>query len=171
MIFLGPHAVVESSTLKLVCNFAPILVYDVFRSAIDFADSYHCCNWTTCTRGYFTPEIYSSDPDVSEIRPSFELKFFSYLFWTVHKNITTLCGCLGIFRPCSIFSTAGMDKASGHPLQQTNSAPLFQSRWCHHYSVRHHLRQQIQADGLPFASTPALGSDILLLARTLWGSG
>ena len=39
MIILRPIAISESTTSKFVCTFAPVTVFDVFTSAIDFADS------------------------------------------------------------------------------------------------------------------------------------
>ena len=39
MIFLRPIAISESTTWKFVYTFAPVTVFDVFISAIDFADS------------------------------------------------------------------------------------------------------------------------------------
>ena len=39
IIFWRPLESFESRTSKFVCNLAPVIVYDVFRSAIDVADS------------------------------------------------------------------------------------------------------------------------------------
>ena len=58
-------------------------------------------------------------------------------------------------------------QASGHPLQQTSSAPPFQLKWCRQYPFLNYLWQQIHADGLPCAPTPALDRDILHLADTV----
>ena len=94
---------------------------------------------TTCTRGCFTAEVHSPNSSISQIRPGFELKFFSflvlgrcvslYLFWLLHPSIGTsrylqdMQQCLNCLD----------GQASGHPLHQTNSAPHLQSRWCHQY--------------------------------------
>ena len=53
-------------------------------------------------------------------------------------------------------------------LHLTNSAPFFQSRWCHQCPFLHHLWQQIQAEFLPFASTPAF-QEISFISRMLCG--
>ena len=39
MIFWRPLAIFDTRTSKFVCNAAPVIEYDVFRSAVDFADS------------------------------------------------------------------------------------------------------------------------------------
>ena len=39
MIFFRPLAVSEERTLKIACNLTPMMECDVFRSAIDLADS------------------------------------------------------------------------------------------------------------------------------------
>ena len=91
------HAGIKN--LEVCLQLCPAIVHEVFRSAMNFADSISlihtiCFNRTTCTRGHFTPEMTG---------PGLELKFCSYLclgscvslhlFWLLHKNIKTFCGC------------------------------------------------------------------------------
>ena len=124
MTCLRPLATLESRTSKCVCNFAPVTVYDFFRSARDFADSnltdpYHCFNRTT--RGYFPPEIHSPDLEISDIRPGFELKFVSFLCLGTCVPLSTcsgsstrtfefVCGCRCISQTCSTVRTVEMDR-------------------------------------------------------------
>ena len=60
MIFLRPLAMSESRTGKFVCNFAPVIVYDVFRSAMVFADSISLILW----RSSFLARVPSSSAEV-----------------------------------------------------------------------------------------------------------
>ena len=46
----------------------------------NLVDRNRCFCQTTCTRGYTTPEIQSPDPEISDIKPGFQLKFFRFLF-------------------------------------------------------------------------------------------
>ena len=127
------------------------------------------------------PEIYSPDPELSEIRPGFELKSFSIFFpgklclsslvWLLHRNIRTLCGCPGITRMCSTVRSVWHGQANGNALRQNKSAPPLQLRWYHQYPLLQYLRQQIQAGFLPQASTAALAKDFPTLAHTVWSSG
>ena len=48
-------------------------------------------------------------------------------FWLLHKNILTSCG-LSISKTCCSFLNCYNGQTSGHPLQQTNSAPHIRSR-------------------------------------------
>ena len=89
-------------------------------------------------------EIHSSDPEVSEVRPGFQHQFFSFI----------LLGSF-VLEEKLVVVRASSEQACGHPLQQTSSAPPLQFKWCHRYPVLHHPWQQVQADVLPFASTPA----------------
>ena len=136
-IYLRPRAVLESRTLKIVCNLAPVMDYDVFRSASglrgsNLVDPYRCFNRTTCTRGY-TPESHSPNPEVSEIRPSFEIKFLGFfLFW----EVVSLSTCSNPLTRTLELCVDGHAKV--HPLHQSNSAPPFRSKLCHQYTSLHH---------------------------------
>ena len=60
MIFLRPLAMSESRPGKLVCNFAPVIENDVFRSAMVFADSISLILW----RSSFLARVPSSSAEV-----------------------------------------------------------------------------------------------------------
>ena len=118
---------------------------------LNLAHPYHCFNRTTCTRGHFTPVIHSPDPEISEIRPGFELKCFCFLFrgscvssllyWLLHKNIGTFCGCTRCL-------TVGMGSRC-NKLGSITSITVVPS---------------VPSPPLPCASTPVLGKDMLRFA-------
>ena len=91
-----------------------------------------------------------------------------HLFWLLHKNIRTFCGCPGISRIRSTERTVEMDtqvltccgkrtRRSTPSIKAVSSAP-----------IRHHQKQQIRAGFLPCASTPALANNVLRLTNTVW---
>ena len=83
--------------------------------AFNLADPYQYFNRTTCTRRHFTPEIDSPNPEVSEIKPGFDIEFFSFFFSVKlclcplllappheHWNLVWLCVCLQDKQYCKI---------------------------------------------------------------------
>ena len=129
---------------SLSCNFplgnskCRLQIGNRFRG-FSLVDPCHRGNLTICTRGYFTPENHSPDPEVSEIRPGFELKCFSFFFSLgscvslhlflalrqEHSNSVWKSGYLPDMQQCEVDR-----QTSGPTLQQANSAPLVRSRWC-----------------------------------------
>ena len=135
MIFWRPLDIQASRSMKFCLQLAPLIVHDVFRSATDSVDPtslIHCFNRTTCTCSLFTSEIRSPDPQISETKPCFELKCSASSSWEVVSPSTcsgsstrtsTFCGGQRI---SSTVKKCCTGQASGHPLQQTNSAPHHQ---------------------------------------------
>ena len=82
IIFLRPLAFFESRTSKFVCNFALVILYDVYSLAKDFADSISLIH-TIAAIGRLAHEdtsllnYFSPDPEISEVRPGIELKVSS----------------------------------------------------------------------------------------------
>ena len=158
-MFLMPLAIWESRSSKFVFNSAPVIVFDVFSSAVDFrglnlVNPNHFFNWTTYTWEYFTPEIHSPDPNVSEIRRSFDFKLCSFpflgngisnqSFWLLHQNIRTLCGVPRISRTCrtcwaSTLSIKGVSSLPTLPLPErypASQAYCVGLEWCHNSLLR-----------------------------------
>ena len=137
MIFLRPLAFLESRTLKFVRKFAPVIVRDVLRSAIDFADATSLIDKTASIKRL--AHDYAS------------LKFFSFLvlgsgishqsFWLLQMNIKTCVvvrvspGHVVLQELCKNCSDG---QASGYALKQTNSTTSINP-------FLHYLWQQIQA--------------------------
>ena len=74
--FLGAACYLRVKNLEVALQHRHGHSNGVFTNSISMI--HHCFNRATCRR-YFTPEIHSPDPEISAIRPGFELKFFSLL--------------------------------------------------------------------------------------------
>ena len=114
---------------------------------------------------YFTPQIHSPDPNISEIKPGLELKFFSFPY------SEKLC-----LSACFVPSTRTVDvrvsprhEAIFELLRWTGTrSPVTNELGSTTYPCLHYLWQHIQADVLPYASTPVLEREILHLACKVW---
>ena len=86
----------------------------------NFVDPYHGFNRTTCTRVYFTLEIFWPDPEISDPIPGFGLKCFSFLFLGScvslplfglgGMKIITFCGCPRVSSTCNTLRNVEMDR-------------------------------------------------------------
>ena len=136
----------------------PLLIGNRLRG-FNLVGPYHCFNRTTRTRGYFIPNIHSPKPDISETRKRFGFLFLrscvslSPLVLTPSPEHQNFVGAQDMHVIFELLRWTGKrSPAATNGLE----APLFQSRWCHQYPLLHYLWQQIRADLLPSASTPAL---------------
>ena len=117
------------------------------------------------------PEIYSPDPELSEIRPGFELKSFSIFFFCEVVSLSLHGSSTGTIENCvAVWVSPEMDRQAVARCDKRSRVPPLQLRWYHQYPV-HFFQQQIQAGFLPHESTPALAKDFPTLAHTVWGSG
>ena len=123
------------------------------------------------------PEIHSPDPEISEIRSGFELKFFSFffswkmclslhLFWLHHRKIRTLSGCPRISGHAVIFEllrwTGKRSPAATNELRSTLSIKVVSS-------VPFPPLPVAADPGRFFHMHPLLSlNDILHLADTVW---
>ena len=83
-------------------------IKNLFRSAnrhygFNLADPYHCFIRTTCTRGYFTPEINSQDHEISENQATLRTRVFQL------PSSGTLCLSPLILAPPPNFSEMCVD--------------------------------------------------------------
>ena len=123
-ISLRPLAMFDSRTSKLICNVALVIVFDVFSSATDFADSISLIQ-VPASIGRLAPEdtseIHLPNPQFSDFQQGFEVKFFHFLFLVFLASRSGSPGQAVLKAKCGL-------QASGHPVLQTNSALLLQMR-------------------------------------------
>ena len=139
---------------------APPLAFDCrackrLLRGFNTVDPHNCFNRTTCTRGYFTPVIQWPNPEVSEIKESFELKFLGVLFLGSYVCLS-LSTCSG----SSTRTIGTLSPAAPHELGSTisnkvvSSVPTLPGSMCELI--------------FPCASTPALERYPFHLGSTLW---
>ena len=118
MIFLRPLAISESRTSKFVSNFTLVIVYDVFRSALDFADSISLIH-TIASIGRLAHEDTSLPKFISH-QTKLQTQVFQLLFsgklglsplvLAPTGTLELVVAVLGISRTCSTVRSVEMDR-------------------------------------------------------------